>query len=202
MTPQERAKTPDAALAILAEGNERFIQGLPRHHDDRALADATVESQKPHSAILACIDSRVAPEIVFDQGLGDIFCSRVPGNYASDDVIGGLEFATKIVRAKLIVVLGHTNCGAVMGACDGVKLGNLTTTLTHIAPAVERVTTDGERASSNTEFLASVTETNARMGAARIVERSAVIRELIERGDLKVVPALHDLASGRVTFFT
>ncbi len=194
--------TPDAAMELLAAGNERFIQGLPRHHDDRALADATVTSQTPHSVILACIDSRVAPEIVFDQGLGDIFCTRVPGNYASDDVIGGLEFATKIVRAKLVVVLGHTNCGAVMGACDGVTLGNLTATLAHIAPAVQKVATTGERCSSNAGFLADVTETNARLGAERVVARSAVIRELIEQGELKVVPALHDLASGRVTFLT
>jgi len=192
--------TPDLALQELIEGNKRFIQGLPRYHDDRALADATVTSQTPHSAILACIDSRVAPEIVFDQGLGDIFCTRVPGNYASDDIIGGLEFATKVVRAKLIVVLGHANCGAVMGACDHVTLGNLTGTLEHIAPAVERTPCDGERASTNEPYLLDVIKNNARIAAARIIERSAVIRELIEKNELKVVPAHHTLSTGKVDF--
>ena len=193
--------TPDLALQELIEGNKRFIEGHPRFHDDRALADATVTSQTPHSAILACIDSRVAPEIVFDQGLGDIFCTRVPGNYASDDIIGGLEFATKVVRAKLIVVLGHANCGAVMGACDHVKLGNLTGTLKNIAPAVERTECKhGDRASTNEPFLLDVIKNNARMAAARIIERSPVIRELIEKNELKVVPAHHTLATGKVDF--
>lgn len=192
--------TPDAAIERLIKGNERYVNEQPEPRDHRARARETADAQTPFAAVLACKDSRVSPEIIFDQGIGDIFASRVAGNYASDDVIGGLEFATKVVGAKAIVVVGHSGCGAVIGACDGVKLGLLTKTLDNIAPAVEQTPCAGERNSSNASFLSDVIATNARLAAERILERSDVIRELVIQGDVKVAAATHDLATGAVTF--
>ncbi len=199
MTTQTKM-TPDAALAELKAGNQRFRSATPTQRDHLARARETAQAQSPHSAILACIDSRTAPEIIFDQGLGDVFCVRAAGNYAADDTIGALEFTTKVVGAKLIVVLAHTGCGAVMGACDNVKMGHLTQTLAHLTPALEAVTTEGDRASTNDDFVADVTKTNARLTAENIVRRSPILQKLIEQGDLKVAPALHHLATGEVEF--
>jgi carbonic anhydrase len=197
----QRAMTPPQALARLREGNARFAQGRMLERDLLAQVHATAAGQYPFAAVLGCIDSRVSPELVFDQGIGDIFGARIAGNFASTDLIGSLEFATRLAGAKLIVVLGHTECGAIKGACDHAQLGSLTQTLSNLSPAVY-ATTDvpGERSSKNAAFVQAVTETNVRLTVQALTERSAVLRDLVDEGGLQVVGALHDVASGSVSF--
>jgi carbonic anhydrase len=149
--------------------------------------------------VLGCIDSRVPPEMVFDQRIGDIFSARIAGNFSSVDVLGSLEFATKVAGSKLICVLGHTQCGAIKGAIDNVKLGNLTAMLANFAPAVAAVTNvPGERSSKNHELVDAVCEANARMTAASLTVGSSVLKELVDAGSLKIVAGLHDLETGKV----
>jgi carbonic anhydrase len=202
MTKESQANmTPDQALAALKEGNQRFVSGKMMQRDLMAQVKTTATGQYPIAAVLGCIDSRVPPEIVFDQGLGDIFSARIAGNFANTDIIGSFEFATKLSGAKLIVVLGHTDCGAVKGACDNAQLGNLTATLSHIAPAVYVVTdVPGERTSKNAAFVQHVADANVRLTVQALTERSAVLRDLVDHGQLKVVGAMYDLASGQVHF--
>lgn len=197
----QAALTPDQALALLREGNERFVGGKMIDRDLAAQVAATAGGQFPHSVVLSCIDSRVPPEIVFDQGIGDIFSPRVAGNFVDGELLGSMEFAAAVAGSKLIVVLGHTECGAVKGACDNVKLGNLTQTLANIAPAVYAVTDiEGERSSKNKAFVNAVAHENVRQTVDNILQRSYVLRELVERGKLKVVGAMYDVATGKVAF--
>lgn len=197
----QAALTPDAALALLQEGNQRFVSGKMMERDLQAQVAATAGGQFPHSIVLACIDSRVPPEVVFDQGIGDIFAPRVAGNFVDGELLGSMEFAAAVAGSKVIVVLGHTECGAVKGACDNVELGNLTQTLANIAPAVYAVTDiPGERSSKNKAFVDAVAHENVRQTVDNIMERSSVLRELVEAGKLKVVGAMYDVASGKVTF--
>jgi len=202
MTRETRdAMTPDQALDALVQGNARFVGGGMRPRDLMAQVRATATGQYPFAAVLDCMDSRVPPEIVFDQGIGDVFIVRVAGNFVDVDLLGSLEFATKVSGAKLVVVLGHTDCGAIKGACDDVQLGNLTATLSHIAPAVYAVPdTDGGRSSKNKAFVQKVAEANVRLNVKAIGERSAVMRELVDAKQLRVVGAMYDLATGKVTF--
>lgn len=198
----QAALTPDAALELLRAGNARFAEGAPLKRDELQQVRLTSRGQFPYAAILGCIDSRVSPEIVFDTGIGDVFAARIAGNVLDDELLGSLEFATSVAGAKAIVVLGHTECGAVKGACDGVKLGHLTQTLSHIAPAVaaakEQVPAPHD--GSNRAFVGRVTELNAEMAARAMTERSPILRGLVEQGKLKIVPAVYDVATGRVTF--
>ena len=150
--------TPDQAISILKAGNERFQAGKPLQRDLKKLVQQTALGQNPFASIVACIDSRTGPEVIFDQSIGDVFVARVAGNVANDDIIGSLEYASKVAGSRTIVVLGHTNCGAVKGACDGVKLGNLTGLLSKIQPAVAAAKTPGERNSKNHQFVDEVTE--------------------------------------------
>ena len=197
----QAALTPDQAMALLVEGNERFVSGKMMVRDLAAQVEATAGGQFPHSVVLACIDSRVPPEVVFDQGIGDIFAPRVAGNFVDGELLGSMEFAAAVAGSKLIVVLGHSECGAVKGACDNVKLGNLTQTLANIAPAVYAVTDiEGERSSKNKAFVDAVAHENVRQTVDNILQRSYVLRELVERGKLKVVGAMYDVATGKVTF--
>jgi carbonic anhydrase len=197
----QAALTPDDALKLLKEGNERFVDGEMVDRDFRAQVSATASGQYPHSVVLSCIDSRVPPEIVFDQGLGDIFAPRVAGNFVDEELLGSMEFAAAVAGSKVIVVLGHTECGAVKGACDDVKLGNLTQTLANIRPAVEAVSgIPGERNSKNKAFVDAVAHENVRQTVQNILERSTVLSELVERGRLKVVGAMYDVATGEVSF--
>ena len=197
----QAALTPDTALELLKEGNQRFLAGNMLDRDYRAQVAATASGQYPHSIVLACVDSRVTPEIVFDQGLGDIFAPRVAGNFVDEELLGSMEFAAAVAGSKLIVVLGHTECGAVKGACDNVELGNLTRTLANIRPAVEAVTgIPGERNSKNKLFVDAVAHENVRQTVDNILERSAVLRERVEAGKLKVIGAMYDVATGAVTF--
>jgi len=193
--------TPARALALLKEGNERFLSGEMLQRDLIAQVHATATGQYPFAAILGCIDSRVPPELVFDQGIGDVFGCRIAGNFANTDMIGSLEFATKLAGAKLIVVLGHTECGAIKGACDNAQLGNLTQTLSNLAPAVYETTdVPGERNSKNNAFVQEVCRQNVRLTVQGVTERSEVLRDLVNEKQARVVGAMHDVATGRVIF--
>jgi carbonic anhydrase len=162
----------------------------------------TREGQWPFATILSCIDSRTSAELIFDQGLGDVFSIRIAGNVVNDDILGSMEFATKVAGSKLVVVLGHSNCGAIKGACDQVQLGNLSTLLNKIQPAVylERTTREN-RTSKNQEFVERVARLQVRRSVEAIIERSVVIRELVESGQVGLVGGYYDLESGAVTFY-
>jgi len=193
--------SPAAALERLKAGNVRFVEGASLDHDYLSQMKATAGGQKPFAAILSCLDSRVPPEIVFDQGIGDIFVGRVAGNYVDTDLLGSLEFATAVAGAQLIVVLGHTDCGAIKGACDNVQLGNLTHTLSNLSPAIYAVPGfDGARTSANREFVAAVTHANIELNVKSITDRSRVIADLVDQGKVKIVGAVYDLATGRIIF--
>ncbi len=192
----QRALTPDAVLADLKAGNERFVANRGMDRNWLGQARATASGQYPKAIVLGCLDSRVPPELVFDQGIGDIFVGRVAGNFENQDLVGSMEFGTAVAGSKLIVVLGHTSCGAVMGAIDRAQLGNLTAMLANIEPAV--ASTGGERASSNKDFVRRVTEENVRRTVRDIQSRSEVISGLVSEGKLRVVGAVYELESGRV----
>lgn len=198
---RQKATTPAAALKALKDGNARFVSGSTINCDLRAQVKATATGQYPIAAIVGCIDSRVPPELVFDQRLGDIFAARVAGNFVNTDIIGSLEFATKLAGAKVIVVLGHTECGAIKGAVDNAKLGNLTKMLENFAPAVAAsVGVEGERSSKNKKLVQAVADANVTIAAKQLVDRSEVLRELVASGQLQIVSAMHDIATGQVAF--
>ena len=200
---QQAAMTPDGALAILKDGNIRFVNGASLNRDYLSQVKATAKGQYPIAVVLSCIDSRSTPEIIFDQGIGDLFVARVAGNYETADILGSMEFATKVAGAKLIVVLGHTECGAVKGACDNVQMGNLTTVIDAIKPAAADVTdVSGERNSKNKAFVYAVTVANVRRTVAKIRSGSPILREMEESGQIKIVGAMHDISTGNVTFFS
>jgi carbonic anhydrase len=199
---QQTAMTPDEALKRLQEGNRRFVSGITLRRDYPAQVKATSTGQYPFAAVLACIDSRSSPEIVFDQGIGDLFVARVAGNYAPKDVLGSLEFACKVAGAKLIVVMGHTECGAIKGACDDVQLGNLTAVIQALRPAVEDVTGFSEdRTSKNKRFVQAVAEANVRRTVVHIRMQSPILREMERDGQIKIVGAMHDVGTGQVKFY-
>ena len=198
---EQQAMTPDAALEALRAGNERFRTGKTIVRDYHAQAELTAHAQYPFATVLACMDSRSTPELIFDTNIGDVFAPRVAGNLATDEEIGSMEYAAKVAGSKLIVVLGHSSCGAVKGACDQVELGNLTTVLRAIQPSVAAVTTvPGPRTSKNDAFVHAVTEENVRRQVAQIRARSPILAAMEKAGQIKIVGALHDLASGTVTF--
>ena len=197
----QQALTPNAALTRLQEGNQRFRSDAMIPRDYRAQVKGTATDQHPFASVLTCIDSRTTPEFLFDQGIGDLFVPRVAGNLVDPEVLGGLEFASKVKGSRLIVVLGHTHCGAIKGACDNVELGNLTSVIAELTPAVNATTNvSGERSSHNEAFVHAVTETNVRLGVAEIRERSPILAELEAAGKVKVVGAMYDIETGAVTF--
>lgn len=197
----QAALTPEAALQLLVDGNERFVSGQMLDRDFAEQVAGTASGQYPYAVVLGCIDSRVPPEIVFDQGIGDIFAPRIAGNFVNTDILGSMEFATAVAGSKVVVVLGHTSCGAVKGACDHVELGNLTQTLSNIAPAVYAVGPEiTDRTSKNAEFVEAVAHENVRQTVQNILDRSPVMAGLVEEGRLIVIGAMHDVATGRVTF--
>ncbi len=194
---------PQDALQMLKEGNARFCQNLRADRDLLQQVSATADGQWPFAAIVSCIDSRASVELIFDQGIGDVFSARIAGNFVNDDILGSLEFACAVAGAKLVVVLGHSACGAIQGACDHVELGNLTQMLAKIAPAVDAVAPDYEaeaRNSSNGEFVERVAHENVARTVAAIAERSAVLRDMKENGDIEIVGGMYDISNGRVTF--
>lgn len=199
--PDPNALDPDVALRLVKEGNTRFLGDAPASYDRTAEVEATAEGQAPYAAVLSCIDSRVPAERIFDLGIGHMFSARVAGNVLSDDVLGSLEYATAAAGTRLVVVLGHTGCGAVKGACDSVELGHVTGLVNKIKASVEAVDTDGERSSKNAAFVDDVAAHNARRTADELLERSDIIRGQVEDGTVKVVSAIYDVRSGEVTFF-
>lgn len=197
----QAATTPDAAIQFLLEGNARFAGGASLHCDLMSGVKATAENQTPFACVLACIDSRSAPELVFDQQVGDIFVARVAGNVPTPEILGSFEYATKVAGAKVIVVLGHNHCGAIKGSIDKAKVGdNLTTLLNEIEPAIAATQLEGDRSAKNHHFVEAVAETNVRLAVAAMTEKSSVIKELVDSGAVKVVGGLYDVETGKVTF--
>ena len=194
--------TPRKALQFLQEGNERFINNLKANRNLLEQANETRDGQWPFATILSCIDSRTSAELIFDQGLGDIFSVRIAGNIVNTDILGSMEFACKVAGSKLIVVLGHSKCGAVKEACDHVEMGNLTELLSKIQPSVyqEKDTTDN-RTSKNSEFVENVAEINVKRSVKNIIERSFVLEQMLEEGQIGIVGAMHDIESGKVIFY-
>ena len=193
--------TPEKALTFLKEGNERFQNNLKANRNLLQQVNETSDGQFPFAAILSCIDSRVSAELVFDQGLGDIFSVRIAGNFVNDDILGSLEFACKVAGSKVIVVLGHTSCGAIKGACDNVELGKLTGMLANIKPAVDFAAADFiNQTSGNADFVKAVSEVNVMMTVRAIKERSEVLRGMIVNKEVTVVGAMYDVATGKVNF--
>jgi carbonic anhydrase len=196
--------TPTRALALLREGNSRFINNLKANRDLLAQANETREGQWPFATILSCIDSRTSAELIFDQGLGDVFSIRIAGNIVNTDILGSMEFACKVAGSKLLVVLGHTSCGAVKGACDHIEMGNLTELLSKLQPAVyqERsVEKADQRTSKNSVFVENVAAINVRRSVRSIVDRSAILEQMIVAGSVGIVGAMHNLSSGVVSFY-
>jgi carbonic anhydrase len=193
--------TPELALQILKDGNNRFVNNLKANRNLLQQVNETSEGQFPFATILSCIDSRTSAELIFDQGLGDIFSIRIAGNILNEDILGSMEFATKVVGTKIIVVLGHTKCGAIAGACNHVEMGNLTTLLNKIQPAIyaEQSVTEN-RNGSNPEFVKKVTDLHVGMTIERIRRESPIITQLESEGAIRIVGAMYDIETGLVTF--
>lgn len=197
----QAAMTPARALQLLKAGNERFAESRMFDHDLPFERRATAAGQFPLAAIVGCIDSRASNELIFDQSIGDIFSTRVAGNYIDEGVLGGLEFACVLSGAKLILVVGHNDCGAVRGACDDVVLGNLTRTLDNIRPAVAAVNGfQADRSSANPDFVQAVAQENVMLSLERIRTNSPLLRAMELNGEIGLQGGMYDLASGRVTF--
>lgn len=194
--------TPRKALEILKNGNNRFVTNLQEHRNLLEQVNDTRDGQWPFATILSCIDSRTSAELIFDQGLGDVFSVRIAGNIVNTDILGSMEFACKVAGSKLIVVLGHSKCGAVKGACDHVEMGNLTELLSKIQPAVyqEKETQDNRNA-SNAVFVENVAEINVKRNVKNIIERSFILEQMIENGEIGIVGAMHNIETGKVTFY-
>ena len=196
--------TPQKSLQYLKEGNLRFQNNLKANRNLLEQVNDTSEGQFPFATVLSCIDSRVSAELVFDQGLGDIFSVRIAGNFVNVDILGSMEFACKLAGTKLIVVLGHTSCGAVKGACDNAKMGNLTKLIEKITPAVKAVKEpmdESLRNSSNLEFVDTVAEKNVQLTIDRIHKESPILSEMENNGEIMIIGAMYDINNGAVTFF-
>lgn len=196
--------TPIKALQYLREGNQRFVHNLKANRDLLQQANQTRDGQWPFAAILSCIDSRTSAELIFDQGLGDIFSIRIAGNVVNTDILGSLEFACRVANSKLIVVLGHSNCGAVKGACQHLEMGNLTELLSKIQPAIyeeSKGTPYDECHGGNTRFVESVADRNIRRSVQSIVNRSHILEQLLDAGQIAVIGGKHNLENGEVVFF-
>ena len=196
--------TPEKSLQFLKDGNIRFQNNLKANRNLLEQVNDTSEGQFPFATILSCIDSRVSAELVFDQGLGDIFSVRIAGNFVNEDILGSMEFACKLAGTKVIVVLGHTSCGAIKGVCDGAKLGNLTTMLEKIKPAVHAVKSPEDsslRNSSNKEFVNNVAKKNVILTIEKTLKESPVLAEMHGNGEIKIVGAMYDLKTGAVDFY-
>lgn len=201
LTKEEQdALTPDEVIQAFKDGNERFINNdlTARNHSEQVRK--STNAQFPKAIVLSCVDSRVPVEDVFDRGIGDIFVARVAGNFENTDILGSMEFACKVSGSKLILVMGHEHCGAVKAAIDDVKLGNITEMLTHIRPAVEAVEYEGEKSSKNDEFVHMVCETNVKKTIDDIRAGSPILKEMEDKGEIKIVGAIYDMDSGKVSF--
>lgn len=198
----QQAITPSIALHLLQEGNKRFVSNLKINRNLLQQANETSDGQHPFAIILSCIDSRTSVELIFDQGLGDVFSVRIAGTIINEDILGSMEYACKVAGAKIIVVLGHSKCGAIKGACDHVEMGNLTALLSKIQNAVSAEKTITEnRSSSNETFVEKVTGINIRRTVHAVIERSPILKELIEKGDCGIIGGCHDISTGEVIFY-
>ncbi|MCW3114879.1 MAG: carbonic anhydrase [Segetibacter sp.] len=198
----QNAITPAMALEILKQGNHRFVNNLKANRNLLQQANETSDGQHPFAVILSCIDSRTSAELIFDQGLGDVFSIRIAGNIINEDILGSMEFGCKVAGAKIIVVLGHTKCGAVKGACDHVEMGNLTALLSKIQPAVyDEKTETQNRNSGNNEFVEKVATINVKRTVHAIMERSPILKEMIESGTIEIIGGSHDITTGEVSFY-
>lgn len=200
----QQAMTPQKALNELKEGNERFQKNRKADRNLLEQVTDTSKGQYPFATILSCIDSRVSSELIFDQGVGDIFSARIAGNFVNTDILGSMEFACKLAGTKLILVLGHTSCGAVKGACDNAKMGNLTAMLDNIMPAVKAVkepTDSDKRNSSNIEFVNNVAKKNVELTIERIRKDSPILAEMEKNGEIMIKGAMYDINTGAVTFY-
>jgi len=194
--------TPQQALDILKHGNKRFVQNLKVNRNLLEQVNDTRDGQWPFAVILSCIDSRTSAELIFDQGLGDIFSIRIAGNIVNEDILGSMEFACGVAGSKFILVLGHTKCGAIKGACDHVEMGNLTALLSKIQPAVDEEKQTGDnRTSANAEFVENVSEINVKRNVQEILNRSSILSNLVEEGKIGIAGAMYDVGSGDVTFY-
>lgn len=201
----QAAISPDAAIEILKEGNKRFVASNMAERNLLEQVGDTASGQYPFATILSCIDSRVSAELIFDQGVGDIFSARVAGNIVNEDLLGSIEFACKLAGTKIVVILGHTACGAVKGACDDAKMGNLTILLDKIKPAVNAVTEPSDpamRNSKNIDFVNDVVLKNIHMTVENTRKMSPVLKEMEENGEIKIVGALYNIENGKVNFFS
>ena len=202
-TPDSQsATTPSQAVEMLKEGNARFVSNSLTTRDYQSQVAQTASGQYPIAAVVSCIDSRIPTELVFDQGIGDVFNARIAGNFVNEDILGSLEFACKVAGAKAIVVMGHTSCGAIKGACDKAELGNLTQMLDKIMPAVDAVETpEGtDRSSANIDFVNEVAVKNVELTLANIKTLSPVLNEMLEANEITIIGAMYDVASGKVSF--
>lgn len=194
--------TPEHALNILKEGNERFVNNIMAHRNLLQQVNETSAGQFPFAAILSCIDSRTSAELIFDQGLGDILSIRIAGNILNEDILGSMELACKLAGSKLIVVLGHTKCGAIEGACNNIVLGNITALLNKIKPAIEQETeTKTERNVNNESFLKNVTVNNVFITVKKIKEQSSILHSMEQTKQIKIIGGLHDIDTGQVFFY-
>ncbi|CAH1075972.1 carbonic anhydrase family protein [Candidatus Nitrotoga sp. 1052] len=198
----QAAITPAMALELLKEGNKRFVNNLKLNRNLLQQANETSDGQHPFAVILSCIDSRTSAELIFDQGLGDVFSIRIAGNIINEDILGSMEFGCKVAGSKIIVVLGHTKCGAIKGACDHVEMGNLTALLSKIQPAVYDENSETEnRNSSNPEFVEKVAAMNVKKTLHAIMERSPILKEMVETRAIGIIGGKHDIATGVVDFY-
>ena len=195
----QTAITPKKAIRMLKEGNRRFVENRQANRNLNEQVTETSGGQYPYAVVLSCIDSRVPAEMVFDQGIGDIFSIRIAGNFINDDILGSMEFACKAAGSKLIVILGHSSCGAVKGACDHVELGNLTGLLDKIQPSIDAVEETGERTSANGEFVQKVADKNVEIAISDLKEKSPVLREMLENGEIGLIGAMYSVETGEVT---
>lgn len=198
----QQSMTPRQALQKLKDGNNRFVSGKSMHYNYLEAAHETASGQYPSAIVLSCVDSRTSSELIFDQTMGDIFNARIAGNFVNTDILGSMEFACKVAGAKLVVVIGHNKCGAVKGACDHVELGNLTSVMNEIQPAVDNVKDiPGERNSKNEAFVEAVAKENVMLAMKEIREKSSILKEMESKGELMIVGAMYDLKTGKVEFY-
>ncbi len=194
--------TPAKAIELLREGNKRFVNNLKVNRNLLQQVNETSGGQYPLAVVLSCIDSRTSAELIFDQGLGDIFSVRIAGNIINEDILGSMEFACKVAGAKALVVLGHSKCGAVKGACDHVEMGNLTNLLSKLQPAVyaeKTVTTD--RSSANDEFVEKVATLNVKMAMHQIHDKSTILNDMILKGEIAIIGGMYNVETGVVEFY-
>ena len=200
----QQEMTPETSLQALKDGNKRFINASQVVRDLNAQVDATSSGQYPFATVLHCIDYRVSAEHIFDQGIGDLFSIRIAGNFVNEDILGSMEFACKLAGTKVLVVLGHTACGAIKGACDHARMGNLTALINKIEPAVDAVTIpvdESIRNSSNINFVNSVAAKNVEMTLIDIRKKSEILKEMEANGDLIIIGGMYDISNGKVTFY-